>query len=100
MTRNQLNQALQEIMGTNAVYFQPPENLRMQYPCIRCTPATINRRVADNQGYILTDHYTLTYISKSPDRTVSMKLLRLPMCSQERTYTSDGLYHEVFSIYI
>lgn len=100
MTRDQLNQTLREILGSKAVYFQPPADLRMVYPCIRCTPAKIDKKAADNQGYILTDHYTLTYISKSPDRSVPMKLLRLPRCSQDQVYTSDGLYHEVFSIYI
>lgn len=100
MTRDQLNETLIKILGSKAVYYQPPASLRMQYPCIRYAPANIDRKAADNQGYLLTDHYTLTYISKSPDRSVPMKLLRLPRCTQNQVYTSDGLYHEVFSIYI
>lgn len=100
MTREQLDKSLRLILGSDAVYYQPPASLRMQYPCIRYAPANINRIAADNRGYILTDHYTLTYISKSPDRSIAMKLLLLPRCVEERVYTVEGLYHEVFSIYI
>ena len=35
-TRLDLDDTLREIMGDKgSVYFQPPENLKMKYPCIR-----------------------------------------------------------------
>ena len=33
--RVDLGNKLKEILGSNNVYFQPPDNLKMVYPCIR-----------------------------------------------------------------
>ena len=33
--RIDLGNKLKEILGSSNVYFQPPDNLKMVYPCIR-----------------------------------------------------------------
>ena len=49
--RVDLHNTLQEIMGDNKVYFQPPENVIMEYPCIRYSRSNGNTRFADNTSY-------------------------------------------------
>ena len=98
---NELQEILQEIMGKDGkAYFQPPENLKISYPCIvfERNDAYITR--ADNNPYIITKRYTITLITKNSDNDKYLdKLLSLPMCSYDRQFISDGLVHEVFNMY-
>lgn len=100
-TWQQLRDVLQEIIGVNnKVYFQPPENLKLSYPCIvfERTNALIN--YADNNPYIKTKRYTVTLITKSADNDQYIDLLLdLPMCTFDREFKNDGFVHDVFNIY-
>ena len=46
--RVDLGNKLKEILGSNNVYFQPPDNLKMVYPCIRYRLEGGNAEYADN----------------------------------------------------
>lgn len=81
------------------VYFQPPETLRMIYPCIRYTTERIDGENADNATYYTSKGYNVIYISQDPDSIVPEKLRMLPMCRFVRYYTSDNLHHWVYTIY-
>lgn len=81
------------------VYFQPPDNLRMQYPCIRYERSGIAARHADGIPYTLTPKYTLTCITTDPDSELPMRLASLSGCSYDRRYVADNLYHDVLTIY-
>ncbi len=100
-TWQQLRYVLQEIIGpNNKVFYQPPENLKLSYPCIvfERTNALIN--YADNAPYIKTKRYTVTLITKSADNDFYLdQLLDLPMCTFDREFKTDGLVHDVFNIY-
>lgn len=100
-TWNELQEVLQDILGNDGkVYFQPPENLKLKYPCIvfERNDARIVR--ADNNPYVITKRYVVTLITKNADNDKYLdKLLMLPMCSFDRQFISDNLVHEVFNIY-
>lgn len=100
-TWNELYDVLKDIIGDDGnVYFQPPENLKIKYPCIvfERNDAYIVR--ADNNPYIVTKRYTVTLITKTADNDIYLdKLLQLPMCSFDRQFITDNLVHEVFNIY-
>lgn len=100
-TWSQLQEVLQEIMGpNNKVYFQPPENLKLSYPCIVYERNDAMLRHADNFGYMKAKRYSITLITKSADNDEFIdKILDLPMCSFEREFKSDGLVHELFNLY-
>ncbi len=100
-TWSQLQEVLQEIMGpNNRVYFQPPENLKLSYPCIVFHRNDALRRNADNIPYFKAKRYSVTLITKNADNDEYIdKLLDLPMCGFEREFTTDGLTHELFNIY-
>ena len=51
--RLDLQTELEELLGSRNVYFQPPESLRMNYPCIRYTRSSGETTFADNKPYTL-----------------------------------------------
>ena len=84
---------------TSNVYFQSPEGFKMSYPCIRYDRTNIDIVHANDRLYKLDKSYTLTVITSDADSTIAEELLTLPMCSFERRYTADNLYHDILNIY-
>lgn len=94
-----LQAKLEEILGSDHVYFNPPENYRLRYPCIVYDTDDVERLSADNFAYIKHVQYTVTYISTKPDMGMVYKLMDLPLCSFERHYKADDLEHYVLNLY-
>ena len=97
--RLKLHKMFEDILGSKAVYFQPPKNLRMTYPCIRYKISGIDTHRADDTLHINTVKYQVTYIDRNPDNSVIFRLIKIPMISLDRAYTSDGLHHYVYDLY-
>jgi hypothetical protein len=97
--RIQLHELLVQLFGNNNVYYRPPENLKMEYPCIRYKKDNIVSIHADDRPYHKTDRYQITVIDKKPDNEVIDKLLDLPMSSFETHYESDNLNHDIIILY-
>ena len=97
--RIRLHELLVELFGSNNVYYRPPENLKMEYPCIRYKKENIVSIHADDRPYHKTYRYQITVIDKKPDNEVIDKLLDLPMSSFETHYESDNLNHDVIILY-
>lgn len=97
--RLELHKKLVELLGSNNVYYRPPENLKMQYPCIRYKKENILINHADNYPYRKTDRYQITVIDKKPDNEVIDKILELPMSGFDTHYESDNLNHDVITLY-
>lgn len=98
-TRLTLQTQLEELMGNNHVYFSAPTKKKMEYPCIRYSLVNARTESADNIVYMNRKRYTLTCIDPDPDSVIPDKLLNLPYCSFDRTYTQDNLNHFVFTLY-
>lgn len=96
-----LHAALQETMGEKVkVYFQPPENFKLSYPCVVFDRTTALTMYADNEPYQVTKRYTVTLISKTADNEELLdKLLLFPMATYDRQFINDNLVHDVFSVY-
>ena len=97
--RLQLQSLLSSILGSDNVYYQPPASVKMQYPCIVYTKRRINEIKADNADYVRQTQYTLTLIGRDPESEIVEDLLDIPYCSYDRFFTSNGLNHDVFSLY-
>lgn len=96
--RLELHEKLCGILGSNNVYFQPPESIRMRYPAIRYE-RDINNVHADNSVYKQDYRYTITFIHRDPDNDIIEKLSMMPTCRVDRAYVADNLYHNVFTIF-
>ncbi len=95
--RLQLQSLLEEI--TENVYFQPPTNLTLQYPCIKYERDAAASAFADNETYRYTKRYAVTIIDRSPDSALPDQVAALPMCTFDRHFTADDLNHDVFNIF-
>jgi hypothetical protein len=84
---------------TGNVYFQPPSNLQMSYPCIRYERTDIKTEFADNSPYKHMTAYTVTIIDQNPDSDIPAKVGALPMCVFDRFYTADNLNHDVYKLF-
>lgn len=97
--RLDLHSLLQELLGSDHVYYQAPESTKMSYPAIKYSKSTIQSTYANDRKYGMRDCYQLIVIAKLPDDPVIKKLLELPYCSYDRYYVADNLNHDVLTIY-
>lgn len=97
--RLEFQELLEAILGTDKVYFQPPESTTMVYPCIVYERDNTEVKRADNIGYNFHQRYQVTYIAREPDSELIETLSVLPMSSFNRHYATSGLNHDVFSIH-
>ena len=67
-----LRQIVKDACGKENVYYQPPANLRMSYPCI---------------------------CYERPDSKITKALMQMAKCRYDRPYKADNLYHDVITIY-
>lgn len=98
-TRADLQSLFEDILGTRNVYYQPPESIKLKYPCIIYTLSDIYTRNADDIHYSMHKSYTITVISRDPDNTIAEDVLRLPRSRFDRRYVVDNLYHDILTIY-
>lgn len=95
--RLQLQSLLETL--TEYVYFQPPTNLSLQYPCIIYERDAALSEFAGNNSYRHVKRYAVTVIDRDPDSALYDKVAALPMCTFNRHFTADDLNHDVFNIY-
>lgn len=98
-TRLTLQSALEEFLGSRNVYYQPPETIKLKYPCIIYERSRITKVPADNIAYLKHKFYTLTLIHKDADSTLPDDIMdHFKYLDFDRSYKADNLYHDVFSI--
>lgn len=97
--RTDLQTILAAIPGVVKVYFQPPESVKLLYPCIVYSRDDIDSIFANNRSYKQHTRYSVTVIDKNPDSTIPGAVANLPMCSFGRHFISDNLNHDVFNLY-
>ena len=98
-TRLTLQTKLEDLLGSKHVYYQPPENLKMEYPAIRYSKSDEEDIYANNIKYLSMSVYDLVVIDKKPDNPVIKKLLELPYSEFDRHYVADGLNHDIIRIF-
>lgn len=82
------------------VYYQPPENFKMKYPCIRYEKEDINTNYADNKVYTMKDQYSIMVIGPDPDTEIPKIILEtFQYCNFDRRYVSNNLYHDVLTVF-
>ena len=97
--RLELQTLLEGLLGSRNVYFQPPPNVKLQYPCIIYDFDKFHTTKADNDDYLRGKKYELTLIHRNPDNDIYEKIQNLQYCNLDRTYKSDNLYHYAFTIF-
>jgi len=92
---------LQVILETiaEAVYFQPPTNSQIDYPCIVYRLDDHRADYADNGKYDSHKRYQVTVIDRNPDSELPDRVFELPTCQFDRFFTAEGLNHWVYNLF-
>lgn len=96
--RDELQETLEDILGSLNVYFQPPPSVEMSYPAIVYFRSKIDNTHANNAVYRQEDSYELIVIDYDPDSEIVRKISQLPKCRHDRHYVADNLNHDVFTL--
>jgi hypothetical protein len=95
--RLQLHQLLKTF--TEHVYFQPPENIQLEYPCIIYNRDFMETKFADDQPYNIEKRYVITVIDPDPDSDIPNQVASMPKSLFNRFFVADNLNHDVFNVY-
>ena len=99
-SRLKLHEEFCEVLNNKNVYFKPPNNLKMTYPCIRYSLLGLDSRCADDRIYKKYNEYEVIIIDPDPDSEIYIQILdHFPMCSFVRSYIADNLNHTVLKLY-
>lgn len=92
---------LQELLLTFVpnVYFQPPDNIQMTYPCIVYRRDNAHTNFADDKPYNVKRRYSVTVIDRDPDSDIIDKVEAMPLTIFNRFYVADGLNHDVYNVF-
>lgn len=97
--REELQALLEELLGSENVYYQPPESIKMRYPCIVYEKSDETNRFADDAHYMRFRRYDITVMTKDPDSDLPDKIADLDTAVFERCFKSDNIYHNIYRIY-
>lgn len=99
-SRLTLHNELKMLLGSDNCYFQPPESMKLKFPCIVYHKYGISSKYADNKAYNNRWQYTITFITSDSDTDFPEKLLEhFQNCRMDRRFTSNNMYHNVFTLY-
>lgn len=82
------------------VYFQPPSNIRLTYPCIVYSKIRKDDTHANNNTYVSVQAYQLTVIDQDPDSIIADAIeVSFEMCSITAYFTRDNLNQTTLTLY-
>ena len=99
-SRLKLQTMLENTLGSENVYFQPPESLKLKYPCIVYSISNGDTIYASNLPYKFNVCYQVIFMSRDPDDETRDEIAMLPMCRYDRAFKADDMNHDVFKIYV
>lgn len=98
--RLDMQEDLEAAFGSENVYYDPPESIQMEYPCIVYTTNDVTTLWTNGRPYGTMFDYQVTLIRKDPDDGLLERLLAsLGSYDYDRHYISDGLYHDVILVH-
>ena len=97
--RLDLDSQLRSLLGSDNVYFQPPESIVLKYPCIIYKRESNDVKFADGAPYAIRRKYSLLLIDRNPDTTLPDTISALPLCKPGSFYQFENLNHYPFTIY-
>ena len=97
-SRDDLQRKFEEILEGAKAYYQPPERLAIEYPCVVYQLDRMDSSFADDIRYHTTRRYQVTVIDRNPDSRLVDIVASMPFSRLIRTYTADYLNHTVFEL--
>lgn len=75
VSRLDLQTKLEQILGSRNVYFQPPSNVLLTYPCIIYAKAGVTMKDANDSHYLQKNRYKITVIDRDPDSEIANRIV-------------------------
>lgn len=100
--RNELHQVLKSLFGSDKphVYYQPPKDQQIIYPCIVYKLDDMPAIHANNSPYGIGHRYQITVIDRDPESRLREEVSKLPTCRMRTSpYSKDNLHHYVFTLF-
>ena len=95
-----MHEGLCEILGSRNVYYNPPSSVSMKYPAIKYSLSDVDHKRANDGIYKNTNKYEIIVIDRNPDSDIHETILSsFPMCSFDRPYVANNLYHFILTLY-
>ena len=95
-----LHELLVEAVGEgNEVYFQPPSDIQMTYPCIVYERDSASTQFANDRPYRYEKRYQVKVIDRDPDSPIPDRVAALPTATFDRRFAVDNLNHDVFNVF-
>lgn len=99
-TRDDVQSLLEEVLGSNHVYFQAPPNTGMTYPCIVYQYIRTMAKNADNTPYIVTGYWEIHHMYKSIKNDLKEKMIyACPYMAHNNRIVKDGVYNDYYTLY-
>ena len=95
--RIELQEIFEKILESKNVYFNPPPNVKLRYPCIIYKLSGEDAKYASNRPYARKPRYSVSLIDKNPDSKYRHKIADLPLCAFDRYYAADNMNHFVYN---
>lgn len=100
--RPELHQILKKlyIKGEPHVYYQPPKDQQIKYPCIIYKLDDMPAIHANNYPYLWGHKYQVTVVDRNPESPLRERVQALPTAKMKTApYERDNLHHFVFSLF-
>lgn len=97
--RKDLQHTLESVDSELHVYYHPPSNVQLQYPCLVYQLERIRQVMGNNRPYLRNRSYSALLITQGPNDDLVDKILDLPYVRHNRSYRADNLQHESFTIH-
>ena len=89
----------QDYLGYQHTYFEPPEEVRMQYDAVVYENQGMDVRRANNKSYLIRPTYQVTIISRDAETLLPRMIQEhFERCNPGRPFVRDNLYHFPFTI--
>lgn len=106
-SRLDLHSEFKSLLGTSSkignearCFFQPPESLKLTYPCIIYSRERPDVTRADNLMYRRVHRYAVNYLTFDPDDSMIDTIeSHFPMCRLVRVNTLNGLNHYHYDLF-
>lgn len=79
------------------LYYQPPESIHLNYPCIIYQLKGLDSTYANDNPYIQKVSFEATYITRSSTSSVITNLGKLSCSKFDRYFVTDNLHHYVYT---
>lgn len=96
----ELRKVQEDTLGYQHTYFEPTEQVRMQYDAVVYNRTDMNVRRADDKSYMVRNAYQVMVISRDPETKVPEAIQwHFARCTPGKSFVRDNLYHFPFTIF-